>query len=167
MMRRHEHHDLLMSEMCAEHVACTGPGTSVNQARHESDTISTTFGMERAGRPPARIARLFRYQLQSRFVGHVRLLALAEIALALSINGWFVLVAELMPFVKDRISNRSPDTEEPQLFDLRLRVTMCGEVLRAVAFFKEADPRRVDDRVADLNPCVTDDKSKQTSVADH
>ena len=54
--RRHpakaaEHHDLLMVSGLAEHMPCTGPGSSKKQARHDLDTINTTFGLERAGRP--------------------------------------------------------------------------------------------------------------------
>lgn len=62
-MRLDEHHDLLMAFEPAMHMACTGPGSSAKQARHDLHTINTTFGTEGAGRPPARIARLFRYQL--------------------------------------------------------------------------------------------------------
>ncbi len=51
MMRRHEHCDLLMAYGTAEHMACTGPGSSAKQARHDLNTFNTTFGTERAGRP--------------------------------------------------------------------------------------------------------------------
>ncbi len=61
-MRLDEQNDLLVTATSAEHMDCTGPESSANQARHDLNTSNTTFGLEEAGRPPARIARLFRYQ---------------------------------------------------------------------------------------------------------
>ena len=51
MMRRDEHHGLVVTETVAEHMACTGLESSAKQARHDVNGKNTIVVMERAGQP--------------------------------------------------------------------------------------------------------------------